>query len=197
MALMQSVRSSLPHMELLPTKSTVRLLDSTVDHERTRKFASPVSPAKAACQNKSSPYLIPQWVLSPESSSYTPRALSDVYLPTTHSTASPNSHKDTFGEVVHRLPKELVHDALGAQFADCEVTHLRVLTVTWELERLWRWQKFHAHSLTYLKEQNDLSQESLDYWRGWCNDQGLDCYPQDQETSQHLLENECSKLEHT
>ncbi|KIM64215.1 hypothetical protein SCLCIDRAFT_23567 [Scleroderma citrinum Foug A] len=79
-----------------------------------------------------------------------PRALSDAYLPTTHSAAGP--HKDTFGEVVHRLLKDLVHDALMAQFADCEVTRLHVLTVTWELERLQRWQKFHTRSVTYLKE---------------------------------------------
>ena len=94
------------------------------------------------------------------------------------------------------MPKELVRDALSAQFADCEVTRLRVLTVTWELERLQRWQSFHSHSLMYLKEQNDVSLESLEYWRSWCSDQGLDYYPHDRETSQHVLENECSTLEH-
>ena len=93
------------------------------------------------------------------------------------------------------MPKELVLDALTAQFAACEVTCLRVLTVTWELKRLQRWQKFHACSLTYLKEQNNVSRQSLDYWRSWCNDQGLDCFPQDRETSQHLLEKECLTLE--
>jgi len=95
------------------------------------------------------------------------------------------------------MPKELVHDALKAQFADCEVTRLHVLTVTWELERLQRWQDFHARSLTYLKEQNDISLESLEYWRNWCNDQGLDYYPHDRETSWRiLLESECLTLEH-
>jgi len=94
------------------------------------------------------------------------------------------------------MPKELVRDALKAQFADCEVTRLRVLTVTWELERLQRWQDFHARSLTYLKEQNNVSLESLEYWRSWCNDQGLDYYPHDRETSRRILENECSTLEH-
>jgi len=94
------------------------------------------------------------------------------------------------------LPKELVRDTLRAQFADCEVTRLRVLAVTWELERLQRWQKFYTRSLTFLKEQNNVSLESLEYWRSWCNDQGLDCYPHDRETLGRLLENECSTLEH-
>ena len=73
----------------------------SVDHERVKKFgpsASPVSPAKAAHRNKSSPYLIPQWVLSPEPS-FMPRALSDAYLPTTHSAAGPHKVTENFLQV--------------------------------------------------------------------------------------------------
>ncbi|KIK11316.1 hypothetical protein PISMIDRAFT_25792 [Pisolithus microcarpus 441] len=175
-----------------------RSMDSTVsaDHERNKKFrpTSPISQAKAARRNKSTPYVVPQRVLSIEPS-YTQRALADAYLPCRES-ESRGSHKNTFDEVVCRLPKDLVRDALRAQYADCEVTRLRVLTVTWELERLERWQSFHSRSLTYLEEQNDISQESLEYWRNWCNDQGIGSYPQDRETSSHLLESECSTLEH-
>ncbi|KAI5981112.1 hypothetical protein EDD15DRAFT_2204521 [Pisolithus albus] len=171
-----------------------RMAKQPNDSEFTgRRGDSPVSPAKAARRNKSAPYAIPERTLS-IGPSYTERAIGDAFLPCCGNT-SPGSDKDTFGEVVRRLPKDLVCDALKAQYADCEVTRLRVLTVSWELERLERWQSFHSRSLTYLREQSDVSQQSLEYWGGWCKDQGIGCYPQDRETSRRLLETECSTLE--
>ncbi|KAI6044227.1 hypothetical protein EDC04DRAFT_2890010 [Pisolithus marmoratus] len=138
--------------------------------------------------------MIPEWTLSIEPS-YMERAIADTFLPCCGNT-SPGSDKDTFGEVVQRLPKDLVRNALKAQYADCEVTHLCVLMVSWELKRLERWQSFHSRSLTYLKEQSDISQQSLEYWGTWCKDQGIGCYPQDLETSRLLLETECLTLKH-
>ncbi|KAI6109262.1 hypothetical protein EDD16DRAFT_1711449 [Pisolithus croceorrhizus] len=179
--------------QILPTERTAKQ-PSASEFTGRRGADSPVSQVKVAHRNKSAPYVIPERTLSMEPS-YTERAIGDTFLPYCGNT-SPGSDKDTFCEVVRRLPKDLVCDALKAQYADCEVTRLRVLTVSWELERLERWQSFHSRSLTYLKEQSDVSQQSLEYWGSWCKDQGIGCYPQDRETSRRLLETECSMLEH-
>ena len=94
------------------------------------------------------------------------------------------------------MPADIVRRAINAQYADCEVTCYRVLTLSWELERLERWKVFHAHSLKYLEERNKVSLETLDFWRGWCRDEGVDVQPQEEVMAQNLLEHEYFTLEH-
>ena len=94
------------------------------------------------------------------------------------------------------MPPDVVRRAINAQYADCEVTRYRVLALSWELERLKRWTAFHADSLKYLEERNKVSLETLDFWRGWCRSEGVEVQPQEEITTQSLLEHEHFTLEH-
>ncbi|KAI6146866.1 hypothetical protein BKA82DRAFT_10421 [Pisolithus tinctorius] len=158
-----------------------------------------MSPSKAACRNKSSPYLIPQWILEVEPF-YTGRALTDPKPPAYYCDTSTHPYpcEDNLDveQLIPILPKDVVRDTVKAQYADCEVTRHCVLTVTWELERQERWKSFYSRSLKFFEEQNRVSQKGLEFWRKWCKDQGLDVHPQEQETTQRLLEMESTMLEH-
>ena len=94
------------------------------------------------------------------------------------------------------MPPDVVRRAINAQYADCEVMRYRVLALSWELERLERWKTFHAHSLKYLEERNKVSLKTLDFWRSWCRDEGVDVQPQEEITARGLLEHESFTLEH-
>jgi len=43
--------------------------------------------------------------------------------------------KDSFNNIYDGVPKDVLCEAIMAQYAECEVTHHRALTSTWELER--------------------------------------------------------------
>ena len=94
------------------------------------------------------------------------------------------------------MPPDVVRRAINAQYTDCEVTRYRVLALSWELERLERWKAFHADSLKYLEERNKVSLKTLDFWRGWCRSEGVEVQPQEEITTQSLLEHEHFTLEH-
>jgi len=99
-------------------------------------------------------------------------------------------------DIIKNLLKDIIHDAIRAQYADCEVTRHHVLTTTWEIERLERWKSFHARSLEFFQEQNMTSQGKLEFWRSWCATQGIEVRSQDEEATWNLLEDESSALEH-
>ncbi|KIM51456.1 hypothetical protein SCLCIDRAFT_33415 [Scleroderma citrinum Foug A] len=94
------------------------------------------------------------------------------------------------------MPPDVIHHTINAQYVDCEVMCYCVLALSWELERLKRWKAFHTDSLKYLKEWNKVSLETLDFWRGWCRSEGVEVQPQEEITTQSLLEHEHFMLEH-
>lgn len=99
-------------------------------------------------------------------------------------------------DIIKDLPIDVVHDAIRAQYADCEVTRHRILTASWEIERLERWKSFHTRSLEFFQKQNATSLGKLEFWRSWCTIQGIDVRSQDEEATRNLWEDESSALEH-
>jgi len=99
-------------------------------------------------------------------------------------------------DIIKNLPEDIIHDAIRAQYANCEVTRHCVLKMTWEIKRLERWKSFHARSLEFFQEQNMTSQGKLEFWRSWCATQGIEVRSQDEEATWNLLEDESSALEH-
>ena len=99
-------------------------------------------------------------------------------------------------DIIRELPKDIVRDAIRAQYADCEATHYRVLALGWEVERLDRWKDFYSGSVKYLEQRHKASRQTLDFWRGWCKAEVVDVNPKEQHAAQNSLENESATLRH-
>ncbi|KAI5981098.1 hypothetical protein EDD15DRAFT_2204558 [Pisolithus albus] len=72
------------------------------------------------------------------------------------------------------LPGDILREAVMAQYADCEATRYRILTATWEIERLERWKRFFDRSLNHLKEKNTTSVSRFEFFKKCCLDLGGD-----------------------
>ncbi|KAI5984293.1 hypothetical protein EDD15DRAFT_2375327 [Pisolithus albus] len=74
-------------------------------------------------------------------------------------------------EALH-LPGDVLREAVMAQYADCEATRYRILTATWEIERLDRWKRFFDRSLNHLREKNSTSASRFEFFKKCCLDLG-------------------------
>ena len=99
-------------------------------------------------------------------------------------------------DIIRELPKDIVCDAIRAQYADCEATRYRVLALGWEVERLDRWKDFYSGSVKYLKQRHEASRQTLDFWRSWCKAEAVDVNQKEQHAAQNSLENESATLHH-
>ena len=99
-------------------------------------------------------------------------------------------------DIIRDLPKDVVRDAIRAQYADCEATRYRVLALGWEVERLDRWKDFYSDSMKHLEQRNTTSKKTLDFWRSWCTAEAVDVKPKEQQAAQDALENEAATLHH-
>ena len=99
-------------------------------------------------------------------------------------------------DIIRELPKDIVRDAIRAQYADCEATRYRVLALGWEVERLDRWKDFYSGSVKYLEQRHEASRQTLEFWRGWCKAEAVDVNPKEQHATQNSLENESATLRH-
>jgi len=102
--------------------------------------------------------------------------------------------KDSFNNIYDGVPKDVLHEAIMAQYAECEVTRHRALTSTWELERHERWKRFHSRCLTHFQAQNKDCQNKLELWRQWCTNMGVDTGSTEQDIIWHLLDEQTSAL---
>ncbi|KAL4071450.1 hypothetical protein V8B97DRAFT_473633 [Scleroderma yunnanense] len=154
----------------------------------------PRSSAKADRRNKSAPYPPPQQIPLEYAHAQS------VYAEHLPPDADPDPCKrdqcqDAFDDIFQTMPKDCASRALRAQYADCEVVRHRVLTLTWELERLVKWKNLHTRSLKFVEEQsNGFTQEQVEFWKSWCESESTRL--QDEESTRALLKEEASMLAH-
>ena len=71
---------------------------------------------------------------------------------------------DSFKNIYEGVPKDVLCEAIMAQYAECEVTRYQALLSTWELERHERWKRFHSCCLNHFQAQNKDCQQKLELW---------------------------------
>jgi len=101
---------------------------------------------------------------------------------------------ESFKNIYEGVPKDVLREAIMAQYAECEVTRYRALSSTWELERHERWKRFHSHCLTHFQAQNSDCQQKLDRWQKWCAGIGMDVDSTEQDVVWHMLQEQTSAL---
>ncbi|KAL4065418.1 hypothetical protein J3A83DRAFT_4375952 [Scleroderma citrinum] len=163
-------------------------------HEVDCAKTKPLSPSKSACQNKSSPYLPCQQI-------FPTLAFSGMALRHPHADEDDKDHqvtkniiKDSFMDIYEGVPKDVLCEAILAQYTECEVTCYWALSSTWELKKHKRWKCFHSHCLNHFKAQNNDGQHKLELWKKWCTMMGIDVCPEEKDFVWDMLHEETSAL---
>ena len=101
---------------------------------------------------------------------------------------------DLFENIYEGVPKDVLHEAIMAQYAECEVTRYQALLSTWELERHERWKRIHSHCLNHFQAQNKDCQQKLELWRKWCIGMGMETDLTEQDIIWGILHEQTSSL---
>ncbi|KAL4070676.1 hypothetical protein J3A83DRAFT_4372860 [Scleroderma citrinum] len=163
-------------------------------HEVDCAKIKPLSPSKSAHQNKSSPYLPHQWI-------FPTLTFSGMTLRHPHADEDDKDHQvtkniieDSFMDIYEGVPKDVLHEAILAQYMECKVTHYQALSLTWELKKHERWKCFHSCCLNHFKAQNNDGQHKLELWKKWCTMMGIDACPEEKDFVWDMLHKETSAL---
>ncbi|KAL4080825.1 hypothetical protein J3A83DRAFT_4367248 [Scleroderma citrinum] len=105
-----------------------------------------------------------------------------------------NIIEDSFMDIYEGVPKDVLCEAILAQYVECEVTCYQALSLTWELEKHERWKHFHSHCLNHFKAQNNDGQHKLELWKKWCTMMGIDVCPEEKDFIWDVLHEETSAL---
>ena len=100
---------------------------------------------------------------------------------------------ESFKDLYKEVPKDVLCEAVMAQYAECEVTRYRALSSTWELKKHKRWGRFHSHCLKHFKSQNNDCQQKLQLWQNLCANMGIDVGSED-DLVWHMLHLQTSAL---
>ena len=100
---------------------------------------------------------------------------------------------ESFKDLYKEVPKDVLCEAVMAQYAKCEVTRYRALSSTWELEKHKRWGRFHSRCLKHFKLQNNDCQQKLQLWQNLCANMGIDVGSED-DLVWHMLHSQTSAL---
>ncbi|KAL4078021.1 hypothetical protein J3A83DRAFT_4476441 [Scleroderma citrinum] len=105
-----------------------------------------------------------------------------------------NIIEDSFMDIYEGVPKDVLHEAILAQYVECKVTRYQALSLTWELKKHERWKHFHSHCLNHFKAQNNDGQHKLELWKKWCTMMGIDVCPEEKDFVWDVLHKETSAL---
>ncbi|KAI6152666.1 hypothetical protein BKA82DRAFT_4013080 [Pisolithus tinctorius] len=93
------------------------------------------------------------------------------------------------------FPGDVLWEAIMAQYADCEATRYRIITATWEIERLERWKCFFDRSLNYLQEKNTASVLRFEFFKRCCLDLGgVEGHPEERDILMESLQRDTASL---
>ncbi|KAI5995793.1 hypothetical protein F5J12DRAFT_855012, partial [Pisolithus orientalis] len=94
-----------------------------------------------------------------------------------------------------QFPSDVLWEAVMAQYADCEATRYRIITATWEIERLERWKCFFDRSLNYLQEKNTTSVSRFEFFKKCCLDLGgVEGRPEERDILMEALQRDAAAL---
>ncbi|KIM69854.1 hypothetical protein SCLCIDRAFT_19635 [Scleroderma citrinum Foug A] len=162
------------------------------EHQVDCTKPKPVLPHKNVRRKKASPYLVHRWV-PPTEFEFSSMALRSLHADEADVKVAETTITESFKDLYKEVSKDVLREAVMAQYAECEVTHYRALSSTWELEKHKRWGHFHLHCLKHFKSQNNDCQQKLQLWQNLCANMGIDVGSED-DLVWHMLHLQTSAL---